>query len=153
MLVLRAFPRASVCAFEGTLQRTGSRVPEASLWPTPEYPETPLLIEYAGHDRSGRGHRRSNDLHVLWRYDPELGIWIELARVWSQGPEWYHHLLPIVLAQLRASCQNDVEIAGKATERVLHVLDRELAVLPIDGRDRAMSFLYDAFTARFMSAA
>jgi hypothetical protein len=153
LLIARVFPRArnSFQIFEGTHLRPGSRVHEADLRPTPDHPETPLLIEYAGNDRTGRGHNRSNDIHVLWKY--EINGWVELARVTSQGPEWVTHLMPMALKHMRGSIPNDAEIAGKATRRILEVLDRELEGLAADGRERAMSFLYDEFTARLLDAA
>jgi hypothetical protein len=152
-IILRMSPRATPTIFEGARFRTGSRVTECELRPTPDYPEIPLLLEYAGNDRTGRGHRRSNDIHVLWKFESETSEWIELARVTSQGPEWFEHLGPIMRDHLRGGPNaNEAEVAGKATRRILELMDRELESLARDGRERAMSFLYDAFTARLMAA-
>ncbi len=149
-LVRRVNARGGV-PFDGRLMRTGSLIEEADLRPAPDWPATPLLIEYAGNDHSGHGHRRSNDIHVLWKFTG--GEWIELARVMSQGPEWWHHLGPIVLREIRSAPANYVELAGKVTDQVLALLDRELNALEDEGRGRAMSFLYDEFTARMVRAA
>jgi hypothetical protein len=146
-LIRRVNMRGSI-PFEGRLLRTGAAIEEADLRPTPEWPETPLLIEYAGNDRSGHGHRRSNDLHILWRFD--AGEWIEIARISSQGPEWHYHLVPIVRREICSAPVNFVEVAGKITELVLALLDHELDGLEDEGRARTMSFLYDKFTARFV---
>jgi hypothetical protein len=138
--------------FEGRLLRTGSKIEEADLRPDTEWPETPLLIEYAGNDRSGRGHIRSRDIHVLWKFQNHE--WIELSRATSHGPEWWYHLKPAVLRELSMPEVNYVELAGKASERVLELLDRELDQLPPgEGRERALSFIYDQFSARMVSQA
>jgi hypothetical protein len=80
--------------FAGVFLRSGAVVDGASLWPTSDYPAIPLLIEFAGSDRSGRGHNRSLDIHVLWRFDGRA--FREVARVKSQGREWVFDFLPIV---------------------------------------------------------
>lgn len=147
-LILRVFPRRQVGAFEGVMLRCGSRIDETALWPAPDYPETPLLVEYAGSDRSGRGHNRSNDVHVLWKYDAAGQDWIEIARVISQGPEWVMHLLPIVQQLLANPGVNFAEVAVEASGRVLALLDRELDVLEDEGRGRVMSFIFDQFASR-----
>lgn len=149
LLIGRVFPGAKNAfqAFEGTRYKPGARIPEAALHPTDEYPLVPIVIEYAGNDRTGRGHNRSNDVHVLWKF--QAAEWIELARVTSQGPEWVVHLMPFVLDHVRGSAvAGEAEIAGRVTRRIMDILDRELTALSRDGRDRAMSFLYDAVTAR-----
>jgi hypothetical protein len=74
--------------------------------------------------------------------------WLEINRVTSQGPEWHHHLKPIVLLELRAAPRAFAAEARDAAARVIEVLDSEMDSLEDDGQGRAMSFLYDQFTAR-----
>jgi len=145
--------RPTIKGFEGKFFRTGSRVELADLHPTDEYPLVPLLIEYAGNDRTGRGHRRSNDIHVLWRFDAARSDWDEIARVLSQGPEWVSHLAPIARREMETGQPviAFVEVAGAVTARVLAVLDSELGNLEAEAAMRVMSFLYDQFTARLMA--
>jgi hypothetical protein len=132
--------------------RCGSRVDAGALRPTVDYPEVPLLIEYAGNDASGRGHNRSNDIHVLWRYESEAGEWVELARLLSRGPEWISDMVPIVQRELRGAAPIQyLEVAQKISALVLGVLDRELSALEDEGRCRVMSFLYDQFSARLVA--
>jgi hypothetical protein len=151
-MLIRRVNRRKVIAFEGRYFRTGVTVDERELRPTLEWPEIPLLIEYAGSDRTGRGHRRSRDIHVLWKF--EIGQWVELARVSSQGPEWVHHLKPIVLRELRVAPVNYIALATDATGRVLALLDAELDAMDEDeGRERIMFLLYDRFTARLLGDA
>jgi hypothetical protein len=149
---MRVHPRRAM-PFQGRMLRTGSQVHEIDLHPADEYPAVPILIEYAGSDGSGRGHNRSPDIHVLWRY--VNGRWDEVARVRSQGPEWIAHLLPIVERLLLAmpAPANQVEIAGEVAARVLEFLDGQLDRLGNEGRERAMSFLFDQFAARMVAEA
>lgn len=147
-LILRIPPHPCV-PFEGRFFRCGSTVEDGDLHPTPDYPATPLLVEFAGSDRTGRGHNRSNDVHVLWRYRD--GHWIELARTLSQGPEWVFHMRPIVERELVAAPIDYAEIAGRVSNRVLELLDQELNELAGEGRARVMSFLWDQFTARLVA--
>lgn len=136
--------------FEGRLFRCGMRVAVSDLRPTVDYPEVPLLIEYAGNDASGSGHNRSNDIHLLWRY--EAGAWVQLARVASQGCEWVFDILPIVQRELAAAAlPQSVDDAEKVSNLVLGVLDRELLTLAGEGRARALSFLWDQFAARLVA--
>lgn len=145
--------------FEGKLFRTGKAVELAELRPTDEWPETPLLIEYAGKDRTGwRRGRKCNDIHILWRLKPAAGAaaepeWLEITSIKSQGPEWHTHMQQSVLIELRAAPVNFVEVASQASERVLTVLDHELSGLEDEGRGRLLSFLQDQFTARLMAEA
>lgn len=136
--------------FEGRLFRCGMRVAVSDLRPTADYPEVPLLIEYAGNDASGSGHNRSNDIHLLWRY--QAGAWVELARVASQGREWVFDILPIVQRELAgAPVHQCVADAEKVSQLVLGVLDRELLTLAGEGRSRALSFLWDELAARLVA--
>jgi hypothetical protein len=143
--------RRDVYPFEGRFFRCGARVNEAALRPTPAFPEVPLLIEFAGTDRSGWGHNRSNDIHVLWRYDRRRGLFREVARTKSRGPEWRVDLQAVLERELVAPDLDFAELATEATTRILKVLDRELAELPGDGRVRAMSFLHDEIAARLVA--
>jgi hypothetical protein len=157
-LVLRA-TRSGLRRFEGGVYfRCGSTVEESALHPE-GYPETPLIIEYAGSDRAGGMHYRPNgygrkvyrDIHILWRFDAARGEWDQLARVLSQGPEWVDDIAAIVRREIAAPPVNFVEASRHVATCVLELLDRELSELEEEGRGRAMSFLYDQFTARFVS--
>jgi hypothetical protein len=146
LLVLRQSPRLKI--FEGVLLKTGRAVEESALRPTPHYPEIPLLIEFAGNDGSGRGHNRSRDIHILWRYAG--GEWEEIARSLSQGSEWFDHLAPIVRRELvRPTGVDHVGEARAAAGRLAALIDGELSQLAEEGRERALAFLYDQVAARF----
>lgn len=149
-LLLRVYPRRTMAnAFEGPLLKPGSVVDENALWPNAQSPENPLLLEYAGNDKTGRGHRRSNDVYIIWRFDRARRAWDELVRSTSQGADWIAHLKPVAVAELaRAGVKPDPVSAGDVTTRVLAVLDRELEPLDSAERHLVMSFVYQEFSAR-----
>ena len=139
-------------AFEGVLFKPGATVDESALWPTPEYPAVPLLLEYAGNDRTGRGHNRSNDVYLLWRYDRALGSWVELVRSVSRGAEWVERIKAVALLELGlpvlADNPADPASAAGITDRVLSLLDRELEMLGPHERHLVMDYCYQEFSAR-----
>lgn len=131
---------------------------EAALRPSPDYPSTPLLLEYAGNDRTGRGHNRSRDMRVLWRWNAALRDWDEVARDLSHGIDWFANLAPRVrreLAEQRAGRQpvSPGEVGRAVTARVLAFLDAELNPLEDLERSHVMSSLHDQFTARLVQLA
>lgn len=148
-IVEKVYPHRPYLPFAGPMFRCGALIDEQRLAPD----RAALLIEFAGSDYSGRGHNRSNDIHVLWRYDRAKGSWIELARTLSQGREWTYRLMPIIEREFKAPAINYAEVADRVSARVLGVLDEELDELPDEGRERVMSFLYDQFAARLVAAA
>jgi hypothetical protein len=140
-------------AFPGKLFRCGRAVEESELWPEEGYPETPLLIEFAGRDRVGRGHNRSTWLHVLWRYDLHRREWAELCRASSVGAEWVEYLKPAILAELRNEPRCPVDAAARASGKVLMLLDGELDQLSDEERRLAMTLVYEQVTARLAGCA
>jgi hypothetical protein len=152
-LVLRPVRRAPF--FEGALLRAGGFVEESALWPTPDYPLVPLLIEYAGSDGTGRGHNRSRDVHVLWRYvrghseGKPSGDFEEVARVASHGAEWVYDLRPIVERELlRPAIDHDAR-GRAAASRLAALIDGALDELEDAGRESALAALYNQVAARF----
>jgi hypothetical protein len=157
-LLLRVYRDRTWNAFEGKLLKPGALIDEAELWPTPEYPEIPLLLEYAGHDRTGRGHRRSNDIYLLWRYERSRAAWVELIKCTCQGADWIEQLKPIAIAELgRAvlpvTMEEAAAQAASVTGRVLGVLDHELEMLGPRDRHLVMTFVYQEFSARAVAYA
>jgi hypothetical protein len=140
-----------LAVFDGAWVRTGSTVPASELRPSPDYPQIPLLIEFAGSDRTGRGHTRSQDIHILWRFDPVGRAWSEVIRTLSQGSEWIADIAAAVRRELRAEPAGGVENARRTAQKVIEVLDTELDALDTDARTRALAFLYDQFAARLCS--
>jgi hypothetical protein len=144
---------------DGPFFRTGARVEETALWPSPAYPEVPLLLEFAGRDRgegrNARGHNRAPDIHLLWRYDRARREFDEIASARSYGAEWFHHLAPIIRRHIIRPPANHAEAekaARGASARVLAALEGELDQLEDEGRDSAIALLYDQVAARFAAS-
>ncbi len=135
-------------AFEGILFKPGSFVDDSALWPDAKYPAVPLLLEFAGCDGTGRGHNRSSQIHVLWRFAPECRVWIEIARTLSQGSEWLPHMLELVTMALDAPLPPDAENAAKTVTRLLSSMDKELAQLSDEEKDIALNLIYEQIAAR-----
>jgi hypothetical protein len=153
-LLLRVWPRRTFAAFDGKFFKPGAKIEEADLWPTPEYPAVPLLLEYAGSDRTGRGHRRANDIYLLWRYERETGEWVALLRYTGQGTEWIAPIKRRALAELaRTEPPISCTHASDVCVRVLAALDHELELLDNENRHLVMSFVYQEFSARAVAYA
>jgi hypothetical protein len=134
-------------AFEGVLLKPGSAVEYSDLWPDPGFPAIPLLLEFAGGDRTGRGHNRSNQIHVLWRYDGEAG-WTEIARTLSQSADWIPHMRAIALQELGGPPRPDPQMARKAAAGFIGSLDAQLRELGEGDRFLTLNLLYEQLLAR-----
>ncbi len=136
------------------LIKTGATIEESALWPTPDYPAVPLLLEYAGNDRTGRGHNRSNDIYLLWRYERESGRWVALLKCTGQGTDWIAPVKQRALAELaRTAPPLSCTHASDVCVRVLAALDHELELLDTVNRHLVMSFVYQEFSARAVAYA
>lgn len=151
-LIRRVYPRREFAAFEGPVFRCGANVDEADLWPDERYPglERGLawVLEYAGNDKTGWGHRRSNDIYILWRYERAHNAFVEVARCLGQGRDWLDHIRYVAMREIGRVEVRDPLLAQKASGRVLAALDAELEVLTREDRGLVMSYVYEQFTAR-----
>lgn len=141
----------------------GAELEESQLWPTDEYPVTPLLLEYAGRDFDapleygplGTGHRRRPDLRLLWRYNRRKHVWRELARCSSVSRDGIEYLMLIARRELaKQPCPIPaLEMATRASSHAIEVLDAELAQL--DGQERALAIsqIYDYVVSRAVAIA
>lgn len=135
--------------FVGRFLRPGARMDEAELWPAPQYPAVPVLLECAGSDGRGWGHRRSANTYILWLYERTSGEWAELARAVGQAWEWCYILGPVaarVLAQ-QLPIRPPAEI-GPLAERIRSLLEGELSNLPPEDRSKVLGLLHDQLAAR-----
>jgi hypothetical protein len=144
--------------FDGTFIRPGKLVPMATLWPTPEHPAAPLLLEYAGAIHPRRTHRRrgDEDLYVLWRFDPEARVWSEIVRTTARCWEWALVLRPVALRLLEEARAPDLEIVRDVESVVSHfssLLDRVTDRLPSADRGRFLAELHDRFAVRLSALA
>jgi len=149
ILIRRVYPqRVMGDAFDGKRLRPGATINESDLWPTPEWPERPLVVEYAGSDRSGHGHRRSAHNYFLWSYNPGAPGWAEIARASAVGIEWVEILKPVALRYLTAANPANVTIATDATSRVLCLLESELEPLEAADRQTLLGLLWEQVLGR-----
>jgi hypothetical protein len=132
--------------FDGDLLSPGAMIDQAALWPAPTYPRVPLLLECAGPEGGGRGHRRVPYLYILWRWDQSRGEWGELARVADAGRDWTADLGPIARRELRP---RPVLVDPRATAaRVMAVLEQELEPLDRQAQRVVLLAAYDQVAAR-----
>lgn len=154
ILIHRVLPqRAMGDAFEGLRLRPGAHIDESRLWPEPDYPKNPLLVEYAGSDRAGTGHRRSAQTYILWRYDVAAGAWVELVRCAAVSTEWVETLKAVALRHLTGTEPDNPTAVADATSRVLCLLEAELEPLESGERSRLIGLLWEQFSARILREA
>ncbi len=140
--------------WEGTPVRPGSLIEWSELWPTPQHPRVPVLLECAGSvdPRDGAANKRSWPcLFVLWKFDLDQKDWIELARSASLTWTWAIDLRPIAMRAIEESQGAAVEVYGDfavVVNRLHHLIDFELGKLPLLERARAVGALHDALFAR-----
>jgi hypothetical protein len=150
-LLRRVHPdRAMADAFEGALLKPGSHVDESALWPDARYPAKPVLLEFAGSDHTGSGHNRSNQIYILWRYEPEPGEWVEIVRCLTQNADWITYFIPIALAELGGMPAPDADVAAHVAERLAAQLDQELKGLSRDDRSLVLNLFSEQVAARMM---
>jgi hypothetical protein len=150
ILIHRIFPHRTMGdVFEGRRLRPGAKLQDAELGPAAGLPEPPLLLEYAGSDRKGHGHRRSQHLYILWRYNRDSRDWTQLASASAEGLEWVDTLRRVALRNLSGAVAPAVAAHG-ATSRILTALESELEVLDTDSRHLLLGMLYEQFTARLV---
>jgi hypothetical protein len=128
-------------AFEGDLVRPGSVVELDGL------PEPAVVLECAGTDGAGQGHRRSGVVYVLWRLDRQAGEFRELARVVCENRDWTVDLGPIARRELAPS-QPVLVDPKRVCERICGVLDEEMDRLHRDAQRILLLALYDRLAAR-----
>jgi hypothetical protein len=139
--------------FFGTLLRPGSQIARSELRPAPDYPERPLLLECAGSDGSGWGHRRSPSVYILWVYDRASSAWVEMVRTTAPAWEWTERLGPLAQALLADTAPRMPP--GRASEvagHILHYTDFELDTLPAGERTAALAILHDELAWRSVGA-
>jgi hypothetical protein len=144
------YPRRPFAPFAGPRLRPGALIAERELWPADDFPARPLLFEYAGIAETGRGHRRSTQLYILWRYERESSTWRELARATATGLEWVEVLRTAALHDLRSEPEDLARAAAAASSRVLAAVEAEMALLDRTPAQIFLGFLWDSFQARLV---
>jgi hypothetical protein len=136
--------------YEGLFLHIGSWVSSAPLRPTSAYPEIPVLLEHGLMPARGIiGHRRSDSLYVLWRWETAAREWRELGRAVAESWEWAIELRPLAIRALAqekaAECAPD--LPALASE-INTFLDSRLKILKPPDRARLLGILHDQFASR-----
>lgn len=157
-LIRRVCDNQTAIAFDGKHFRCGIAIDDSELWPDDEYPQTPLLLEYAGLDYeaplerpgSGFGGKRRPLVHLLWRYEKDRREWHELARTSSVDSEWVAHFVAIARIEMERGGRRatPIDIAARASWRWMETLDQELRALNAEERVIALGMVYEQITAR-----
>jgi general stress protein YciG len=150
--ILRAVSRGSGMGgwnFRGVIAKPGALVRRRDLWPTEDFPVTPIVLECAG----ALGGMRGAKTWVLWRLDG--GRWTELAKCDSTTAEWAEHLGPIAASAISPAPEavallNSFSIDVSAQARWLdEVLARRLsAIEERRARVAVMALFHDLLSAR-----
>jgi hypothetical protein len=151
-LLARVDPEAQCgTGFEGTIMRPGTMVPREKLWPTPAHPKIPIMLECAGPSNPQTGHRSRKAVYILWRFDPLVDTWSEIARSTSESWTWATDLRPIAIRLLEESRGNDVAVyvsLEQAIARACAALDQELKQLGPQDRVRFAGAMHDEVAMR-----
>lgn len=140
--------------FHGRFIRAGSRIPEGDLWPSGKFPAVPILLEFAGADRPGWGHRRPDQVHILWRYDRAAREWRELARSSSVDGQWTWDLQPIARRALLDQAPEEPTARPWAMARdLVMALERNLDQLQTEDRPLLLDAVYNQLAARMAQGA
>jgi hypothetical protein len=153
-LLTRVDPEAETgFGFEGTPIKPGQLVEWEELWPTPEHPRIPVVLECAGHPKPLNGHRRAQqpNTYVLWRFDLDREEWDAIARSESESWTWALDLRSVAARAIEESRGKEVQVFHGIEEVVLRVrrlLDTEIGQLPPSYRAKAFAVLHDEFYVR-----
>ena len=102
--LIRRIVRGRLGAFrlEGEFLPPGKIVPESALWPGPDWPQVPHLIEIFHSDQSRAGHGGSRIDVILWRY--ESNDWREICRFNGyDSSAWIEQMEPVIAQSLKES--------------------------------------------------
>jgi hypothetical protein len=139
--------------FEGKILRPGSVVTEAELRPTDEYPERPVLLEYAQAPAQGkRGHNRTESLYVLWSLDAQSNTWRELGRANAVSWEWAVDLRPLALRAMQQRPQVMPDLLA-VEMRIMAVLERELASVAAAQQSLVLAIIHDQIAVAVVNGA
>lgn len=133
--------------------RAGKTIARSRLWPTPDAPREPIVIESTDSPNSKARPGGHEDLHVLWRFDVMRNDWREVARITSKAGEWWPYFHPLLLRELgrshAAPAGPDLEAIAGATAAYLDAQIRDLT-----GSERAAMLIevHDQLAERITAA-
>lgn len=130
--------------YYGCFLRPGAIVDYRELHPSSDYPETPVLLEYAGCPRPVAGWRRHDqgDVWILWTLAGTE--WREVMRVCVPGPEWAELMRDAARRELRPAVLSPADVRA----RIRALIERELSALSDADQGFVAALLHDEFAAR-----
>lgn len=135
--------------FDGELLRPGDLIAESQLRPSSDYPAVPILLECAGPARPGRGHSRTPETYILWRYESIRAAWNELARVEAEAWDWAPMLGPVAYLALMEQWSSEPPAEACAVaEAVDQVLVEQLERARPQDRTKVMAIIHDRLAVR-----
>jgi hypothetical protein len=136
--------------FDGELLRPGALVDEDELRPPDDTAAPILVLECAGGEGNGRGHRRRPTVYILWQYDPAAGEFREIARVASHTHDWTLDLGPVARRALHPPAPVLVDPEG-CCRRLFAQLDQEIEEMDRAARRSILLALYDRAASRLVN--
>lgn len=136
--------------FHGRLLRPGDEISEAEL--LEGRTANPVLLEHTEIETARGARRRWESLYILWRYDPEKVIWIEIARAQGTSWDWAVGLREPARIALGRPSWGVVPKVAETCERIRSILEAELARLDPDQRRQVVASLHDQLAARAAAA-
>lgn len=134
--------------FQGVLLAPGSRIQKTDLWPQPDSPRIPLLLEYAGADDPGWGHHRTPGTYILWIWEEDA--WRELARTTAHSWEWCIVLGPVAERVIQEGCASgsSPEPHWAKADRIMAVVERSISLTPPADQLHLMCLIHDRLAAK-----
>ena len=136
--------------FHGRFLKPGDTVPEAELF---DRDSNPVLLEHTEVETARGARKLWESLYILWRYDREKGVWVELARAQGAAWDWAVSLREAARIALGRPSWKVVPKVADACERIRALLDRELAALEPEQRRQVAASLHDQLAARAVAGA
>jgi hypothetical protein len=124
---------------DGIPLKPGQVVPEASLWPGPDWPRIPHLIEIFASEQSSSGHGGSRIDVILWRY--ESYEWRQVCRLEGyDSSAWMVMMEPIITQSLNESRPRvEPPDIHAIAERLAAPIAAELAALQSEEQREALA--------------
>ena len=133
--------------------RAGKTIRKSELWPTPDAPPEPILIESTVSPNSVGKPGGGEDLHVLWRFDVKQSEWKEIARITSKAGEWWPYFHPILLRELsRSGAEPQDPDLGTLAGQTAAYLDAQIRDLTHSERAALLIEVHDLLAERITAA-
>ncbi|HWE53849.1 MAG TPA: hypothetical protein VG273_28925 [Bryobacteraceae bacterium] len=140
------------------LQFRGRTMKPGEIVDPSELPKPAVVLEHAGQHRvmSGRSRYAFAALWILWLFDTETEVWIEIARAMSPDASWSLDLAPVAHRLLYPDPGDELaaaaRIAEAPTRRLSDFIRKELGQASSVVRDQILAGL-DVYLSSEIAAA